>query len=151
MNLAREKLKNIEEATAKLESEMKAQNEQLDRLNLNLGNNESADFRGRGLDHSSKPEKSEEKSKEDIRVKKVLEENKALYGRIQRALTPKTGGTEEMPEKEHQGAGEQPLRRSRDNPVISKRISEALKTAANAIDQSKKIGFNPTVLKRPRK
>lgn len=160
MREARERLERLEEDALKLENEMKMQNDQLDRLNLKFTEENLQDRRAlasRYIEKMTNPEPTVFDDEED-RVAKILSTNQQLYNRIEKALAPKSKPPEEpiqeFPEKQEileasEASEGKKLagRYTKITPIVSKRITEAMNTAATAIQLSKQ--FHPQVLKKP--
>ncbi|OMJ69108.1 hypothetical protein SteCoe_33258 [Stentor coeruleus] len=160
MKEARERLERLEEDALKLENEMKIQNDQLDRLNMKFTEENLQDRRALASRYIEKMTNSEPTvfDDEEDRVAKILSTNQQLYNRIEKALAPKSKPSEdliqEFPEKQEILEASEALdvkrlpgQYTKINPIISKRITEAMNTAATAIQLSKQL--NPKVIKKP--
>jgi hypothetical protein len=151
INQVRMKLEKLEEDANRLEQEMKSQNENLNKIDLEYAEQADKNRKEIAVKFLNKIE-SQEDNLDDIedpdhRISKILANNKDLYDRINRALTPKIVENVEASDKE-------PVRetnvKSNINPIISKRLSAAMNTAAQAISSSRNH-LVPGVMKKPRK
>ena len=154
LKAARERLEKLEEDAAKLENEMKMQNEHLDRIHEGYkieNDKQRKEFAVKFIENTEKHIKDdEENDEEDERVSRILSNNQELYNRIQRALTPKI---KEIPPEEPVKEPKPPAdngKINKINPIVSKRISAAMNTAAQAIHTSKSM-LTPKVLKKVKK
>lgn len=153
------KLKQIEEETLKLEEDMKAQNEQLDRLDLNVRQVAEKEIKDLAADYIEKVTKDDGFVDEGNRVSRILADNQLLYERIQRVFTPKVnleydGERDEVGEEEVKSGGVRMKVVGKAelsmNPAINKRITAAMSTAARAIEVSRTT-IKPAVLKKVKK
>ncbi|OMJ85319.1 hypothetical protein SteCoe_13420 [Stentor coeruleus] len=159
MREAQERLERLEEEALKLENEMKMQNDQLDRLNLKFTEENFQDRRSLASKYIEKMTNPEPTMIDDEdRMAKILSTNQELYSRIEKALAPKPKiskeSIQEFPEKQEILEASEVLeskklagRYTKINPIVSKRITEAMSTAATAIQVSKQL--HPQVLKKP--
>ena len=156
LKAARERLEMLEDDAKRLEDDMKMQDQDFNRITAEY---EAETGRNRKeiairliekMENNHKVE--DEHADEEDRVAKILTNNQDLYSRIQRALTPKVHAeADEVPVREENlEAVNNERKKSKFNPIISKRISAAMNTAAQAINASHNI-LKPSVLKKPKK
>lgn len=153
VKVAREKLERLEEDALRLEQEMQLQNEDFYRLQADYEAETGKTRNQIGITYIERMEKNskidEENADDDERINKILTNNQDLYSRIQRALTPKTlENLDVLPVKEPLNPPS--IKVNKFNPIISKRISAAMSTAAQVISTSKKA-LTPKVLKKSNK
>ena len=132
---------------------MKLQNEDLDRINVDY----AKEFHGKRNEFAIKicenfeneDKNYQDYDEEEIRIEKIIGNNKELYQRIQRVLTPKVESfMNEEPVKETslmiESKGNKKI-----TPIIAKRLSNAMNSAAGVINASKNI--YPSIMKKPKK
>ena len=153
LKAAHDRIKQLEDDAQRLEDDMKLQNEDLDRINVDY----AKEFHGKRNEFAIKicenfeneDKNYQDYDEEEIRIEKIIGNNKELYQRIQRVLTPKVESfMNEEPVKETslmiESKGNKKI-----TPIIAKRLSNAMNSAAGVINASKNI--YPSIMKKPKK